>query len=186
MRKMMILCAGLFLVFGCAKKQIIKATPAPEVKQEAPSNEEPSVRFSDWTQVPQLEAIHFDFDKYELTAEDRDVLKKNAEYILANTDVIVLVEGHCDERGTIAYNLALGQKRAAAVREYYGELGIGLDRIGTISFGSEKPIDPGHSDEAWAKNRRAETKIRTNNVEKPKSDNIEPAKPDNSEKPKAQ
>ncbi len=164
MKKTILIFTVLFLIFGCAKKQIIKPTvtetpPPPPPKVEAPK-EEPSVRYTDWTTVPQLEAVHFDFDKYELRADDRDVLKKNADYLAANPDMIALVEGHCDERGTVAYNLALGQKRAAAVRQYYGELGVPLAQIGTISYGSEKPVDPGHNDEAWAKNRRAETKIR--------------------------
>jgi peptidoglycan-associated lipoprotein len=126
-----------------------------------PTKEEPSVRFTDWTQVPDIGSVHFDYDKSELKTEDRDTLKKNADYLNGNPGVNVLVEGHCDERGTIEYNLALGQKRAAAVREYYGQLGVALGRIGTISYGSEKPADPAHNENAWAKNRRAETKIRS-------------------------
>jgi peptidoglycan-associated lipoprotein len=161
MKKTILLCAGLFLIFGCAKKQIVKPTSIiPETMQEEPSKDETSVRFDDWTQVPQLEAVHFDYDKFQLQPEDRAILKKNAQYLLENTGLSILVDGHCDERGTIGYNLALGQKRAASVREYYGQLGVRLDRIGTISYGSEKPLDPGHTEEAWAKNRRAETKIR--------------------------
>jgi len=162
MKKSLVFVVPLLLFIGCAKKQIIKPSPVIQepAKAEAVSNDEPSVRFADWTQVPQLETVRFDYDKFELNDADRATLKKNSDYLISNPDVIVLIEGHCDERGTIEYNLALGQKRAAAVREYYGNLGVELGRIGTISYGHEKPVDPGHNEEAWAKNRRAETKIR--------------------------
>lgn len=146
MKKALFFVIPLLIGFGCAKQQIVKPTPAPvpaapEVKPVVKSNEEPSVRYADWTQVPQLQSVRFDYDKFELTVEDRDTLKKNADYIInSSTDIAVLVEGHCDERGTIQYNLALGQKRAAAVREYYGQLGVDLARISTISYGNEKPV----------------------------------------------
>lgn len=160
MRKILLMCAALFLVFGCAKKQMIK--PVVETPQEAveETKDEASVRFSDWTEIEQVEPIRFEYDRFELTAEGRKTLQKNAEYLKGSPDMKVLVEGHCDERGTIEYNLALGQKRAAAVRSYYGKLGVALSSIGTISFGSEKPMDMGHNEAAWALNRRAETKIR--------------------------
>ena len=159
MRKALIFLAGLLIIAGCAKKQIIKPTIVEQV-QAPVSKEEPSVRYTDWTAVPQLAPVHFDYDKFELRESDLYALKQNAQYLVSNPDIIILVEGHCDERGTIAYNLALGQKRAAAVREYYGQLGVALGRIGTISYGSEKPVNPEHTEEAWAYNRRAETKIR--------------------------
>jgi len=169
MKKTLFLCLGLLITFGCAKKQMIKPVPpvvaetpkAPVAAPSEPSKDESSVRFTDWTQVPDIGSVSFDYDKFELTTEDRNTLKKNADYLNSNPDVNVLVEGNCDERGTIEYNLALGQKRAAAVREYYGQLGVALGRVGTISYGSEKPVDPAHTEDAWAKNRRAETKIRS-------------------------
>ena len=165
MKKSIFSVVVFMLLFGCAKKQMIKPTPVaeppkPVAAQAEPSKDESSVRFTDWTQVPEIGSVHFEYDRFELKTEDRDMLKKNADYLNSNPGVNVLVEGHCDERGTVEYNLALGQKRAAAVREYYGQLGVALDRIGTISYGSEKPADPAHNEEAWAKNRRAETKIR--------------------------
>jgi peptidoglycan-associated lipoprotein len=165
MKSIILMILSLFFVFGCAeKKQIVKSVPEQQVVTPPPppaTKEEAPVRFDDWTSVPQLEAVHFDFDKADLGDADRSVLQKNAEYIKSAPDKLILVEGHCDERGTIEYNLALGQKRAAAVREYYGQLGVPLGSIATISYGNEKPVDPGHNDIAWAKNRRAETKLRT-------------------------
>ncbi len=76
-----------------------------------------------------------------------------------NPTRLLLVEGHCDERGTNEYNLALGERRALSVRRYLVALGIGSDRLHTLSYGEEKPLDPGHTEESWAKNRRAEFKV---------------------------
>jgi peptidoglycan-associated lipoprotein len=123
---------------------------------------EPSARFSDWEKAPEIETIYFDFDRSDLGEETRNTLKKNAQFMKNNTDLTYIVEGNCDERGTVAYNLALGQRRALAVREYYGKLGVPLSSMATISYGSEKPEVTGSSEEAWAKNRRAETKARSN------------------------
>ena len=93
-------------------------------------------------------------------ADARDALKENAEYLKNNGDLTILVEGHCDERGTFEYNLALGQKRAMAVRVYYISLGISPTRVGTISYGSEKPVEPGHDD----CRRRCKVRTRSNEV----------------------
>jgi len=109
--------------------------------------------------VSQLQNIYFDFDKYDIKDEYRDVLSQNAEYLRENPDVLIQIEGHCDERGTEEYNLGLGERRANAVKEYLISLGISEDRLYTISYGEEMPADPGHNEAAWAKNRRSEFKI---------------------------
>lgn len=101
-----------------------------------------------------FENIHFDFDKYNLKPEARNVLNKLGEFLKANTEATVLIEGHCDERGTNEYNLALGERRATSAAKYLVALGIDKARISTISYGEERPLDPGHNEEAWAKNRR--------------------------------
>jgi peptidoglycan-associated lipoprotein len=157
----LIIASCFVLIGGCAKKQIVKPV---EPLQTSPvieeSTDETSVRFTDWGSVPEVKAIYFAYDSSELSEESRDQLAKNAQFLSVHTELSVLVEGNCDERGTTEYNLSLGQRRAAMVREYYGKLGIPLSQVGTLSYGEEKPLDEGHSETAWAKNRRADTKLR--------------------------
>jgi peptidoglycan-associated lipoprotein len=98
--------------------------------------------------------IHFDFDSSTLTPEAQEILKKKAQWLQDNPDKKTTVEGNCDERGTNAYNLALGDRRAASAKAFLVDLGISASRITTISYGEERPIDPGHNEAAWAKNRR--------------------------------
>jgi peptidoglycan-associated lipoprotein len=99
--------------------------------------------------------IHFKYDSYRLLAKARKNLRAKAKWLLANKDVSVVIEGHCDERGLDGYNLALGDQRAQKVKEYLVDLGVSPDRLTTISYGEERPVDPRHNEEAWAKNRRA-------------------------------
>jgi peptidoglycan-associated lipoprotein len=103
--------------------------------------------------------IHFEFDKYDVRREDEEVLRENAAWLKKNPKMKIQIEGHCDERGTAEYNLALGERRANMTKKYLLSLGISSDRISTISYGEEKPLDPGHNEEAWAKNRRAHTVV---------------------------
>ena len=102
-----------------------------------------------------LKDIYFDFDKYDIRPGDVEILKGNAALLMKHPKVKIQIEGHCDERGTIEYNLALGERRANSAKKYLISLGLSTDRISTISYGKEKPLDPGHNEEAWAKNRRA-------------------------------
>jgi len=102
-----------------------------------------------------LKDIHFDFDKYDVRPVDEAVLKENAVFLKNNPNLKVQIEGHCDERGTAEYNLALGERRANNTKRYLVFLGIPADRISTISYGEEKPLDKGRHEEAWGKNRRA-------------------------------
>jgi peptidoglycan-associated lipoprotein len=101
-----------------------------------------------------LQDIHFAFDSYALDNSSRVVLKRNYEWLAANPNAEAEVEGHCDERGTNEYNMALGMKRARAAQEYLVSLGIKAARLNTVSYGKELPLDPAHTEEAWAKNRR--------------------------------
>ena len=103
----------------------------------------------------QIPDIYFDFDKYNLKPDAQATLKAGAPAYLKYKDYKLVVEGHCDERGTVEYNLALGQKRADEAAKYLVDLGIEKDRIKTISYGKEMPVDKGHDEAAWAKNRRA-------------------------------
>lgn len=100
--------------------------------------------------------VNFDFDKFNLREDAREILKKHAEWLNKNKDVMIAVEGHCDERGTTEYNLALGERRAQAAAKFLVDMGIDAGRIKTISYGEELPLDTGHNEEAWAKNRRAQ------------------------------
>ena len=102
----------------------------------------------------QFSDIHFDFDKYDLKPGERASLNKIAVWLKKNENYVVRIEGNCDERGTVEYNLALGNRRANAAMNYLVDMGIKKARIKTISYGKEKPLDPGHNEEAWAKNRR--------------------------------
>jgi peptidoglycan-associated lipoprotein len=97
--------------------------------------------------------IYFDFDKSELTAEARAVLVKKADYLKKNPKYAVRIEGNCDERGTNEYNLALGDRRAHAARDFLATLGVSDGRMSTISYGEERPLDPRSGEDAWAKNR---------------------------------
>ena len=101
------------------------------------------------------EDVHFAFDSFLLDAEAERILEQKAAWLQDNADASVQIEGHCDERGTSAYNLALGERRANAVQQYLTVLGVDVDRLSTISYGEEQPLDPGHDEAAWSRNRRA-------------------------------
>ncbi|MFQ5561343.1 MAG: peptidoglycan-associated lipoprotein Pal [Nitrospinota bacterium] len=99
--------------------------------------------------------IRFEYDKADITSRAAEKLQANAEWLMQNPGVKILVEGHCDERGTAQYNISLGERRALAVKKYLMSLGISGERISTISYGEEMPLDLGHDEAAMAKNRRA-------------------------------
>jgi peptidoglycan-associated lipoprotein len=102
-----------------------------------------------------LKPIFFDFDKYDIRLADAEILKGNSALLKKFPNMKIQIEGHCDERGTNEYNLALGERRANSTKKYLTSLGITADRVSTISYGEEKPMDPTHNEEAWTKNRRA-------------------------------
>jgi len=103
-----------------------------------------------------LQMIHFDYDKYFIRDDAKPVLEANAEWLKKYNSAAILIEGHCDERGTEEYNLALGEKRAKSTLDYLSSLGVSADRIRTISYGKSMPLDPGHNEISWQKNRRAQ------------------------------
>jgi peptidoglycan-associated lipoprotein len=121
-------------------------TPAPEM---APAPDPTAFNVSD------LVDVFFDFDKADLSAGSRDTLANDAKLLKAASGVKIVVEGHCDERGTNEYNLGLGERRANAVKNYLVSLGISASRIKTISYGEEKAFAMGHNEAAWKQNRRA-------------------------------
>jgi peptidoglycan-associated lipoprotein len=153
---------GLLVVAvgACSKKQTTKVEtePATEtVTETAPPVEEvrETVQETPVTKMPVLNDVYFDFDKSTLSAEAKQTLADNATQLKDAGAMAVTIEGHCDERGTNAYNLALGEKRANAAKDYLVSLGVDAGRITTISYGEEKPFDAGHDESAWSKNRRA-------------------------------
>jgi peptidoglycan-associated lipoprotein len=101
-----------------------------------------------------LADVRFELDSAALTAQAQAQLQQHAAWLQAHPRAQVAVQGHCDERGTVEYNLALGEQRARAVYDYLTNLGVARARLSTVSFGKERPLDEGHSEEAWAKNRR--------------------------------
>jgi len=138
--------------FGPAPpKPVAEEKPVVVMEEKKAAEEQPAV-----VEVSKLDAVYFDFDKYTLKPEARGTLKKNAEELMKNKNDTLVVEGHCDERGTTEYNMALGARRATEAKKYLVNLGVEEARIKTISYGKEKPLDPGHTEEAWAKNRRAQ------------------------------
>ena len=164
---------------GCAKKQTVKsegtqgspaATSAPGTAGEttvkgappAPGTGAPSTQSAAAPGVAvteerpsQFDDVRFDFDKSEVREDGRKTCGVVAGYLKKNPNAKLLIEGHCDERGTAEYNMALGERRATAVMTYLVSLGVPKAALSTVSFGKEKPLDPGHNEEAWAKNRRA-------------------------------
>ncbi|MCX7872626.1 MAG: peptidoglycan-associated lipoprotein Pal [Verrucomicrobiae bacterium] len=102
------------------------------------------------------QTVYFDFDSSAIKTAEKSKIDFVANFLKGNADTKIQVEGHCDERGTEEYNRALGEKRALAIREYLINAGISGSRVYTISFGEDKPADPGHNESAWAKNRRGE------------------------------
>jgi peptidoglycan-associated lipoprotein len=172
-----ILCFGLIMI-GCPKKTVMKEEPS--VKKEEAAKAEAEVAKEKATKeqfekslvaekTPGIEGqvfessllkdIHFDFDRYDIRPTDAAILKENAALLDKFTNVKIQIEGHCDERGTVEYNLALGERRATSAKNYLVSLGVASVRISTISYGEEKPLDPGHNEEAWTKNRRAHTLV---------------------------
>jgi peptidoglycan-associated lipoprotein len=146
---------------GCPPKaQVKKEPPVPEDASKGQNAEEPSLRGKEYQEVGDLVSIFFDLDQSSLRADARQALQKNYQTLKKHTDWEVLVEGHADERGTTEYNLGLGQRRAAAVRQYYISLGMSGSRIATLSYGKEKPMCEEHNEDCWAKNRRGVTKVR--------------------------
>ncbi|MCB0319241.1 MAG: peptidoglycan-associated lipoprotein Pal [Bdellovibrionales bacterium] len=107
-----------------------------------------------------LKDVNFDYDSFEIPSYGREVLRLNANWLHENSNADIEIEGHCDERGTNEYNMVLGAKRAKAVMEYLRSLGVSEDRMSTVSYGEELPLDPSSNEAAWAKNRRAHFNIK--------------------------
>ncbi len=165
----LILALSLIMIFpACAKKSVappieevepVEEVPPPPPPEEIEVIEEEPVIIEE-IELPVLEDVFFEFDKFTIQDMYKEILADNADMLMENPDANLLIEGHCDERGTNEYNLSLGEKRAKAVMDFYIAYGVGAGRLTIISYGEEKPFDPGHNEAAWAKNRRAHMVVR--------------------------
>ncbi|MBI3399347.1 MAG: peptidoglycan-associated lipoprotein Pal [Deltaproteobacteria bacterium] len=144
------------------KEEKVAEQPIQEEVQTAKAAKESAVKDEVSEMVERqgrLLTIYFDFDRFTIRDDMKPVLEKDAEWLKKNPGIKIQVQGHCDERGTNEYNIALGERRARSIKEYLINYGINQLRLSTISYGEEKPADPGHTEEAWAKNRRGELVI---------------------------
>ncbi|MGH7380771.1 MAG: peptidoglycan-associated lipoprotein Pal [Candidatus Methylomirabilales bacterium] len=147
-----ILLAGALLLAGCPKKPEV-ATGAPRAEAPAPVPEAKREPAPSPAKEP-LQDVFFDFDKAIIRDDGKQALNADIQWLKVNSAVRIKVEGHCDERGTTEYNLALGERRAKVVRDYLAAGGIDAKRISTISYGKERPFVQGHDESAWKWNRR--------------------------------
>ena len=181
MKKFFIISLACFFMLGffiSCRKEVEEAPPppTPQVKEqpkvekvkEPPVVKQPKLTEEEIFMKKSLEEInaeqplkmvHFDFDKYFIREDAKPVLEANAAWLKKYNSVKVLIEGHCDERGTEEYNLALGEKRAKSTSDYLASLGITPARLKIISYGKSQPLDPGHNEVAWQKNRRSQFTI---------------------------
>ena len=159
------LVAAALLAAGCAGHSRKTPTDAPGAALPKPApteaarvvDAEPDVRDMNLRAIPELKTVRFDYDSDRLSADARAVLRANAEYLKSHADMKVQVAGHCDQRGTVASNLALGQRRARSVRDYYKALGVDAARVATISWGKEHLSCTEATEDCWSRNRRSET-----------------------------
>ncbi len=159
---LVVLLAGALGGCGCfyqaMRGEKTPPPPSPAVVQKAPEKPAPAKEMAAApaqaeTAMVALKDIHFDFDRYSIRHEDAEILKQGSRWFSENPGTRVRIEGNCDERGTVEYNLVLGQKRADSAKNYLTTLGVDPKMLETISYGKERPVDPGHNEEAWAKNR---------------------------------
>jgi peptidoglycan-associated lipoprotein len=145
------LTLGLPLTFSaCSKKEVKQDGDASANQAMAPTD------LGTGAPIPELQAVYFEYDSFALTADSQSALRTHADWLKANSGRLVQIEGHTDERGTTEYNLALGERRAGAVKEYLVRNGVSSSQLTTISYGEERPSQMGESEAAWSRNRRAE------------------------------
>lgn len=151
------LCLLVAVAGGCSRKIVKPAQPqagptAPYARHDVAVSGLEAVQ-------AQLKEVYFGYDSYALTPDAQAALQYNAELLRRAPQAKVVAEGHCDERGTDEYNLALGERRARSVVDYLVTLGVEPHRLSTVSYGEELPVDPGHNEAAWAKNRRVYLRV---------------------------
>jgi peptidoglycan-associated lipoprotein len=172
----LIICCAVFCFLGCPKQTLAPVTPEvpkpqpqikiempkeqPDMKMETPESKQGAATTIGKGALDQVRVdfektdILFEYDSFDLTAQAKKVLAEKAGFLNSHSTIKVRIEGNCDERGTQEYNLALGERRAKAAQDYLVFLGIDIERLSTVSYGEEKPVDGGHNEAAWVKNRR--------------------------------
>jgi len=173
------LACAVLVASACAPRKTAKKTPGAGEDLDADAlgvlgpgvdAAEASLHGKQFVETTDLQTIFFDYDQYGLSDTARATLQKNADYLKDHPDYEALVEGHCDERGTTEYNLALGQKRASSVRDYYIRLGVPGKSLATLSLGEERLICTEHTEDCWLKNRSAVSKVRAQVSSAPSGD----------------
>jgi peptidoglycan-associated lipoprotein len=144
---------AVFLLGACCcnKEAVLTPVPPPLAPVTAPVQS---------AIVAPMDDVYFAFDRSDLSPNAQSQLRANASWMSSNSDAKVVLEGNCDERGTTEYNMALGERRAISAKEYMVSIGVNPDRMSTISYGEERPLDPGHNETAWAKNRRVHFRVK--------------------------
>lgn len=147
---------------ACSKKDVVSDEPIMSPTGDAGSATPSGIDSSNLGNAgdagvgaADLQTVFFDYDSFNLRGDARGALKSNGEWMKKHPSARVQIEGHCDERGTNEYNMALGDRRANSAKNFLVKMGISKSRIDTISYGEERPVDPGHDEHAWSKNRRA-------------------------------
>ena len=171
---LVMILSAMFLTTSCAKKKVTQTEPVstiqPEVQEVAPdTSAEDAARLLQEDRLLKeaaareaaraafvSENIRFAFNSYELSNQAQRILDNKADYLRTNSDVTIIVEGYCDDRGAEPYNMALGKRRAESVKKFLVDQGISTDRLVTVSYGENKPIALGHDEASWAKNRRTQ------------------------------
>ena len=160
-QRILAIVAATFLLAACETASQVSGDSASTSASNTASSSSASSSAADKTPAEKLaqvgDTVNFDFDSAELTVSARSTLNRQAAFLNLNPDLMIVIEGHADERGTREYNLALGDRRATAVRDYLVAKGINSARVRTVSYGKERPAVAGSDEAAWAKNRRAAT-----------------------------
>ena len=160
-QRILAIVAATFLFAACETASQVSGDSASTSASNTASSSSASSSAADKTPAEKLaqvgDTVNFDFDSAELSVSARSTLNRQAAFLSLNPDLMIVIEGHADERGTREYNLALGDRRATAVRDYLVAKGINSARVRTVSYGKERPAAAGSDEAAWAKNRRAAT-----------------------------
>ena len=160
-QRILAIVAATFLLAACETASQVSGDSASTSASNTASSSSASSSAADKTPAEKLaqvgDTVNFDFDSAELTVSARSTLNRQAAFLSLNPDLMIVIEGHADERGTREYNLALGDRRATAVRDYLVAKGINSARVRTVSYGKERPAAAGSDEAAWTKNRRAAT-----------------------------